>query len=278
MNAPTDLFNLFASPEPFARGEVNFWDDPHISEQMLTAHLDPGFEGASRTAAFMNRSAEWITRLAPPAERPALLDVGCGPGLYAERFHDAGYRVTGIDFSRRSIAHARQRAAETGRGIDYDHANYLKMDYQEAFDLAVLIYCDYGALSPAEGAELLARIHRSLRPGGMLLLDAFTPAKYAAFPERRVWERHANGGFWRPDSHIAIHEDRRYDELVTLEKTVVVSAGEVQSHLIWNRYFPRDLLWAELEAAGFRTPSFFGDVAGGPCSEDSKTIAVAASK
>ena len=39
---------LQEKPEPFAPGEPLFWDDPHISTQMLSAHLNPDNDLASR--------------------------------------------------------------------------------------------------------------------------------------------------------------------------------------------------------------------------------------
>lgn len=66
--------------------KVAFWDGPHISKQMLKAHLALDYEGASRKQSFIDRSAAWISALVPSMNYPLLLDIGCGPGLYAERF------------------------------------------------------------------------------------------------------------------------------------------------------------------------------------------------
>ena len=81
-----DLHDLMKPPALYERTDAAFWDDEHISRGMLAAHLDPEFEGASRSFAFMDRSVDWICATAPPATHPRLLDLGCGPGLYAERF------------------------------------------------------------------------------------------------------------------------------------------------------------------------------------------------
>ena len=40
---------------------VEFWNDEYISEQMLKAHLDPEFDGASRKLDFIEKSVAWIT-------------------------------------------------------------------------------------------------------------------------------------------------------------------------------------------------------------------------
>lgn len=46
-----------------------FWDDEDISKGMLEAHLDPNWDAATR-------KPKWLDKF--------LLDLGCGPGLYAE--------------------------------------------------------------------------------------------------------------------------------------------------------------------------------------------------
>jgi 2-polyprenyl-3-methyl-5-hydroxy-6-metoxy-1,4-benzoquinol methylase len=46
----------------------------------------------------------------PPAAR--VLDVGCGSGYAAARMTDAGYAVTGMDFSARQLEAARRRAPQ----------------------------------------------------------------------------------------------------------------------------------------------------------------------
>ncbi|WP_312869993.1 methyltransferase domain-containing protein [Fontibacillus panacisegetis] len=43
-------------------------------------------------------------------ENNKLLYLGCGPGIYAEMFHDTGFIVTEIDYSRRSIEYATEQA------------------------------------------------------------------------------------------------------------------------------------------------------------------------
>ena len=105
-------------PELYKQSEINFWDDEYISKQLLKAHLDTNFEGASRNFNFIEDSVNWIVTVANPANYPKLLDLGCGPGLYAEKFAQKGYKVTGIDFSKRSINYAQNRNKETNLNIN----------------------------------------------------------------------------------------------------------------------------------------------------------------
>ena len=54
------LRSLSEKPPLFAPGEPLFWDDPHISQGMLAAHLDPTTEAASRPPAEIDRIVGWL--------------------------------------------------------------------------------------------------------------------------------------------------------------------------------------------------------------------------
>ena len=89
----TKLNKYLKKPHLYAPSTGEFWNDEHISKEMLAAHLNPDLEAATRKHEFLDHSVEWITKIAPPSQYKSLLDLGCGPGLYAERFNKAGYSV-----------------------------------------------------------------------------------------------------------------------------------------------------------------------------------------
>lgn len=268
-----DILSHLRKPPPYAKSDGGFWDDAHISEQLLRAHLDTENEGASRPLPFIERSAAWIREIVPPEQFPLLLDIGCGPGLYAQRFARDGYRVTGMDFSRRSIAYARQSALRQGLQIRYLRQNYLEMTMGAEFDFATMIYCDYGALSAKERIVLLQRVFRCLKPGGKFLFDVFSEAAYASFREEQTWESCPEGGFWREDAYVALSGHYRYPDRITLEQTTVITEEEIVTYRMWNTCFSREALAEEVQAGGFRVSEVFSDVAGKEFSRESQTMA-----
>lgn len=267
------LLAALGLPAPFEKSPLPFWDDDHISKQMLAAHLDPAFSGASRQPDFIDRSVEFITGLLPPADFPRLWDFGCGPGLYTTRLAAKGYAVTGLDLSRRSIAFAREQAALAGLPVHYQVQNYLELEAENACDAAIMIYCDYGALNAEDRHTLLGRVHRCLAPGGRFLLDVFTPAKLAAFKEERSWQAFPKGGFWSAGPHLALQQNCRYPKRVSLEQTVVLEGQRRKSYHIWNQYFTPELLAREAAAAGFELKTTWDDAAGAPHTGAAETLA-----
>lgn len=261
-------------PKRYEEMEIPFWDDEHISKQMLAAHLAPDFEGASRKLDFIRQSVGWIGQAAPAADYPELLDIGCGPGIYAELFARAGYRVTGMDLSRRSVQYAAESAGKQGLDIAYQIQNYLDLDVRETYDLCTLIYCDYGVLPPEKREILMGNVFRCLKKGGRFLLDVFSMKTYREFEERRDWESCPDGGFWSAEGYAALNRTLRYPPNVTLEQVAVLSEHRSACYYLWNTCFTAGGLVLEAERAGFKAAGLYGDVAGRAYTDDSPTIAV----
>lgn len=268
------LGKFLEKPALYEKTKTAFWDDEHISKQMLSAHLDPLFEGASRKRAFIEASADWIKSIVPPSDHPFLLDIGCGPGIYAELFTKAGYSVTGVDFSRRSVEYACRSAKKQNLDITYLYQDYLYLDVDKKFDLCTMIYCDYGALSETDRQIVMEKVYQNLNPGGNFLLDVFSAEKFSCFEERQIWENCCRGGFWSEDAYAALFGFYKYADHVTLDQTVVISDLKTEVYYLWNTYFTKDLLMKEAEQAGFKTIEVYSDVCGAPYSEHSHTIAV----
>lgn len=273
-----ELLRFLRRPTIYEPSSSRFWDDEHISKGMLEAHLNPDWDAATRNHGFVAKSADWIAQMMPPASYPRLLDLGCGPGLYAERFHLKGYQVTGLDFSRRSIDYAREQAGRKDHAIDYRYGNYLDLAFEEAFDVVTLIYCDLGVLSTADRGILLRKVQRALRPGGRFLLDVFMPKRYEGREESTGWSLE-EGGFWNAKPHLCLEAFYRYEEERTmLSQTIVVTKEGTSCYNIWEHLFTGEEMEQGLLSAGFRDVVFYGDVAGAEYDPEGNLLCAVATK
>jgi SAM-dependent methyltransferase len=271
------LRHLQEKPAPFTPGEALFWDDPHISQQMLAAHLDPEVDAASRRPEIIERSVAWLVEALGLRPGEAVLDLGCGPGLYAWRLAQRGLRVTGIDYSRRSIAYAVAEAHERNLEITYRCENYLGLKDEQAYTLATLIYGDYCPLNPEQRAALLQNVRRALKPGGHFVLDVTTRQHRQRHGRVNGW-RAVEGGFWKPGPYLLLEEGFDYPErAIYLDQAIVVEAdGKISVYRMWFQDFSRETITAELEAGGFTVENVWSDLTGTPLTDDSEWIGVVA--
>jgi 2-polyprenyl-3-methyl-5-hydroxy-6-metoxy-1,4-benzoquinol methylase len=272
----SDLINVIKkTPDVYETTGVAFWDDAHISKSMLQAHLAPENDRASRNHAFIIKSVDWIDSLETMGKE--LLDLGCGPGLYAEAFAHKDYRVTGVDFSRCSIDYATYSAEQSKLDIEYHYQDYLSIDYRNKFDILTLIYCDFGVLSTDSRRNLLKKIYSALKPGGVFVFDVWHPNQYASFYDA-IDASYEDSGFWRSEPYICIKRDKRYEDNHFLEQYIVITENDCMSYNIWNHAFTPEELTADLQDAGFSSMKMYGDVQGKPLDKDDKTICVVGKK
>lgn len=266
------LSDYLIKPKLYAPSTGNFWDDEHISKGMLEAHLNPDWNAATRKHDFVDKSVKWITSIAQPTQFEQLLDLGCGPGIYAERFRKAGYTVTGVDFSKRSIEYAQEQTLLNRSNIAYYYQNYLTIDYTEQFDVITLIYCDYAPLSITDRLILLRKVYQALKPNGKFIFDVFTPLMRKA--ENRSWYYSEESGFWNEKPHICLDSVYQYDDedSTELSQSIVLSEDTVNCYNIWNHFFTKEKLISEIEPIGFNSFEFYGDIAGQEFSDKGETI------
>jgi SAM-dependent methyltransferase len=253
------------------------WTDPHISEQMLRFHLDGSVALSSGTSKFIEAAVAWIRDTFHLNDHTRVLDLGCGPGLYANRLARAGADVTGVDFSLRSIAYAREIAAQDGLNVTYFNEDYLTWESSHRFDLVMMIMRDYCAMAPEQRRVLLRKIESLLEPGGAFLFDVESMAGLVSRAESTSYETSLEGGFWSASAYFAFANTFLYPEDgVTLDKYVIVESDRTRTIYNWLQHFSQDRLRTELGVAGLEIASVLGDVTGRPFDPQSVQFAVIA--
>jgi 2-polyprenyl-3-methyl-5-hydroxy-6-metoxy-1,4-benzoquinol methylase len=274
------LDDINSRPEPFEfYTAADLWDDDHTSQQMLAYHLNTDIDVSSRRGAFIDRSVEWIESHFSVGTGTRIADFGCGPGLYASRLAKLGASVTGIDFSARSIEHARVEAEQSGLSIEYINQNYLDFQTEDRFDIILMIMCDFCALSPSQRMVMLRKFHSLLLPGGAVLLDVYSLNAFKQREEASTCEMNQLDGFWSAEKYYGFLNTFKYDDAkVVLDKYTIVEEQRTRTVYNWLQYFSSETLRDEFEKAGFELQEQYADVAGSPFDEAQGEFAVVAKK
>lgn len=126
-----------------------------------------------------------LERLVQFADLPAgslLLDAGCGPGLVAEAFLNAGHRVVGVDLSAEMVSRARRRCERFGDRARFEQTSLFDSAITGPFDVAVSRYVLHHVTDPL---GFVARQIELLRHGGMLVL-----CDHATDPDPEIARHH----------------------------------------------------------------------------------------
>lgn len=211
---------------------------------------------------------EFTHRLGDP-----ILELGCGTGRILLPLAEAGYRITGLDFSQGMLSKCREKlermSRETQQRVTLIQGNMTRFDLREIFPLIIIPFRPFQHLLSV-GAQLdcLHCVRRHLAPGGKLILDVFQPdprrmhdpaftQESAPYPEihlpdgRRVALRERIAAFHRAEQTNDVemifqvtHPDGRVERLV---------------HAFTVRYFFRFEVEHVLARCGFRVAELFGD-------------------
>ena len=265
-------------PELYEKGTIKLWQDEHISKGMLQAHLSENEEGASRPHKDIDASVAFISKSFPSQTHASLIDLGCGPGLYTTRLHDHGYQVTGMDFSERSIAYAKDQAQRDNKDIKYRLESYLEMKDENLYDLALMIYYDYAVLSHEERRQVLTAIYRALKTGGKFIFDVFTTKAYEQEKESFHYRYFENGSFYKKETHLCLHGHHLYEDSIRLDQYLIISDQGIESIHVWDKAFSLEEMKAEITQVGFKVHSLYSDAQGNVYHEDSKTMCLVVEK
>ena len=274
------LLGINRRPEPFEQyTAAALWTNEHRSARMLDFHLDGSVDVSSRKKESIDRSVAWMTSRFDLGEDKSVADFGCGPGLYTAGLARSGARVTGIDFSERSIRSAREASGRLRLSVGYICADYLEFESAERFDLITMIMCDFCALSSDQRRTMLDKYSALLNPGGALLLDVYTLLAFDEREETATYAANLMDGFWSPEPYFGFLNTFKYEqEKVILDKYTIVEESRTFLIYNWLQYYDRSSLVKQIESRGFLVEEILGDVAGAPFDPAAQELAVVARK
>lgn len=170
---------------------INEYDNEEFFAEYAKMPRSSGLESAG----------EWhqLKALIPPLEGKAVLDLGCGYGWHCRFAAEQGARrVLGIDVSRKMIAQAQVRTADSR--IAYRICGIEEYDYPE--DEWDCVISNLALHYIADLEQVYRNVRRTLRAGGTFLFNIEHPVFTAGVGQDWVYDADGKPRFWPVDRYF----------------------------------------------------------------------------
>ncbi|WP_062216036.1 class I SAM-dependent methyltransferase [Streptomyces sp. NBRC 109706] len=197
-----------------------------------------------------------LVETSPLFDYPAgtrVLDLACGPALYAVPLARAGHRVTGLDLSAAMLDRARAACAAADVQVRLVQGDMLTHVEPAGYDVVLNVFTSFGYFDAAEdNLRVLRNAHDSLVPGGQLVIDLMGKEVLAGWIGRpQVVEL---------DDAYVVQRDTVLDDWTRLRTDwTLVRGGTAREASITSQLYSAAELRALFGNAGFTEVSCHGD-------------------
>jgi len=205
--------------------------------------------------SYVQREVNFIEESLGVEKGAVVLDLACGTGSHAVELASRGYSVVGFDLSLAMLARASDEAQERGQKLNFLQGDMREMAFEEMFDG---IYCwstSFGYFDEEKNIEVLARTHRALRHGGMLLIDIINRDFIAPRQPSLVWFE-GDGCVCMDEMHVDFFTSR-----LKVKRTVMFEDGRTREVDYSIRVYNLHELGKMMHDVGFRVVQVTGQPA-----------------
>lgn len=201
-----------------------------------------------------------------------VLDLCCGVGRHSLELARRGFHVTGVDRTRTYLRRASEQAAAEGLAVEFVQDDMRQFCRPNVFDAALNLFTSFGYFWDIEQDRQVARnVHRSLKPGGVFLLEMMGKEILARIFQPRDWQE---------QDGVLILQEREVSESWSWMKNrwILIVGGERVEYEVSHRLYSAAELCALLLGCGFAQADAYGDLEGSAYDRAARRLVVVARK
>jgi SAM-dependent methyltransferase len=199
-----------------------------------------------------------------------ILDLCRGVGRHSLELARRGFHVTGVDRTRLYLDRASKQAEAEALKVEFVQDDMRTFCRPDAFDAVINLFTSFSYFEdPEEDRQVLLNVYRSLKPGGVFLLEMLGKEILARIFRERDW-----------------HEENGV--LILEERKICKNWGWIESHWIMlkdnrrtelrlsHRLYSAVELTSLLTGCGFTHVDAYGDLAGSAYDHMAKRLVIVA--
>lgn len=173
------------------------------------------------------QQTDFIIRITGIPGGSSIGDIGCGLGRHVLDFAKRGYQAVGYDFNEHYIEKANQSAMNLNLpNCSFTHKDARELDEQSRFDLVTCLWVSFGYFDDMTNQDVLSRIAKSAKPGGMVLID---------LENREYILRHFIVDKYRDREGFVILERNKFELMTSINKCTRTIIAPDGSRTVYRR-------------------------------------------
>lgn len=210
-----------------------------------------------------------LLKISPPA---SVLDLCCGPGRHSLELARRGFSVTGVDRTKTYLEKARKLAKKENLKAEFIQKDMRKFCKPDTFDAATNLFTSFGYFENIEDdKKVLRNVYRSLKRGGIFLMDTMGKEVLARIFRERDW--------YEIDGNVMLEERRVLKDWTWIEsRWILLKDAKKLEHKISLRLYSASELRALLKDTGFGAVDIYGDLEGSSYDHTAKRLVLVARK
>jgi SAM-dependent methyltransferase len=201
-----------------------------------------------------------------------ILDLCCGPGRHSLELTRRGFRVTGVDRTRQYLDGAIKQAAKEGLDIEFIHEDMRAFCRPDVFDAVINMFTSFGYFEdPEEDRQVVLNVYRSLKTGGLFLMDMAGKEVLARIFQEKNWQEE--------DGIIWLQERKMSQNWSWMDNRWILLRGNERSESrVSHRLYSATEIVSLLQECGFKSVDVYGDFDGCPYDHTARRLVTVARK
>ncbi|HEY41579.1 MAG TPA: class I SAM-dependent methyltransferase [Dehalococcoidia bacterium] len=187
-----------------------------------------------------------------------VLDLCCGVGRHSVELARHGCRVTGVDRTRKYLDAAIKQAGKEDLDIEFIQEDMRTFCRPDAFDAVINMFTSFGYFAdPEEDWQVATNIYRSLKTGGLFLMDIMGKEVLARIFQERGWSEE-DGIIWLQERKVSQNWGWMWNRWIMLK------GNERIEWEISHRLYSATEMVSLLKGCGFTAVDVYGGLDGSP--------------
>lgn len=202
------------------------------------------------------KEIESIISLLNIKPRAHVLDLGCGVGRHSLELARRGFHVTGVDRTASYLDRAAKQAVKEELRVEFVQEDMRKFCRPTAFDAAINMNTSFSYFEdPEEDRQVITNVYRSLKSGGVFVLDTMG---------KEILARVFKDKDWSQEGEVFVLQERRvsHDWSWMENRWIIFQDGKRTESKVTHRLYSATELAALFANSGFKGINIYGDLSG----------------